>query len=111
MTTSATITVGAILGGQITANQGAAGTATYTMPTGTVFAAALPSDIAVGDAFEFSITNISTNVAEVVTVAGDTGMTAKGNMTFAANNAVTTLSYGTLRIVNTGTNTFDFYRI
>ena len=111
MTTTATVTVAAIIGGQITANQGAAGAATYTLPTGTVLAAALPSDFGVGDSLEFSITNISTNAAEDVTVAGDTGMTAKGSLIVAANSGVTELSFATFRIVNTGANTFDFYRI
>ena len=111
MTTSATITTAAILGGQITANQGAAGAATYTMPTGTVLQAALPSTFVVGDAVEFVITNISTNAAEDVTVAGATGTTMKGNVTVASNDAVTTVSWGKFRAVKTGTNTFDVYRV
>jgi len=114
MTTSATITTAAIFGGLISANQGAAGAATYTMPTGSVFAAAFTAATgltpSVGDAVEFSICNISTVAAEDVTVAGATGMTARGNMTVASNAAVTDRSAATFVIINTGTNTFDFYK-
>lgn len=111
MTTSATITTAAILGGMISANQGAAGAATYTMPTGTVLAAALPTSFTVGDYVEFCITNVSTVAAEDVTVDGATGTTLKGNGTVASNAAATDVSFGTFRAVNTGTNTFDVYRI
>jgi len=111
MTTSATIATAAILGGIITANQGAAGAATYTMPTGTVFAAAVPAAMATGDCILFSIVNISTNAAEIVTVAGDTDMTAVGNMTIAANGATTSQAWGTFMIRKTGATTFSFYRV
>lgn len=115
MTTSATITTAAILGGLISANQGAAGAATYTMPTGTVWATAYTAATGltpvVGDAVEFTINNISTVAAEDVTVAGATGMTARGNMTVASNAAVTDQSVATFAIINTGTNTFDFYKL
>lgn len=111
MTTTATIASQAIGGGLITANQGAAGTATYTMPQGSVFASALPPQFTTGDSLEFSIVNISTNAAEDVTVAGDTGMVAKGNMFIPSNAATSDVSFATFCIVCTGTNTFDFYRI
>ena len=111
MTTTTTITTAAILGGMISANQGAAGAATYTMPTGTVLAAALPTSFTTGDSIDFSITNVSTNAAEDVTVAGATGTTMKGNAVVASNAAVTDQAFGTFRCLCTGTNTFDIYRI
>lgn len=111
MTTSATVTVAAILGGLITANQGAAGAATYTLPTGTALAAALPSDFTVGDSVQFTIVNISTVDAEDVTVAGDTGTTMIGNVTVEAKSAVTKVSQGTFRAINSGANTFNVYRV
>ena len=111
MTTSATITVAALRGGLITANQGAAGAATYTMPTGAVFDAAMPADFAVGDAVDFSITNISTVAAEDVTMAGAAGMVAKGNLFVPSNAATSDVAFATFRIVKEGANTFSFYRI
>ena len=110
-TTTTTLTVAELLGGLITANQGGAGAATYTLPTGTLMQAALPTDFTTGDSFDFSIVNISTNAAEDVTVAGDTGMTAVGNMTIASNAAVTDQAWGTFRVRKTGSNAFSFYRI
>lgn len=110
-TTTTTLTAAELLGGLLTANQGAAGTATYTTCTGTDLQNALPSSFTTGDSFDFTIVNISTNAAEIVTVQGDTGMTAVGNMTIAANNATTTQSWGTFRVRKTGNNAFSFYRI
>ncbi len=112
MTTTAGITTTAIFGGIITANQGAAGAATYTMPTGTaLFAVTSGNFVSVGDSLTFSIVNISTNAAEDITVAGNTDMTAKGNMVVAANSSATELSRGTFTIVYKGGVAFDFYRI
>lgn len=115
MTTSATVTSAAIIGGLITANQGAAGAATYTLPTGTVFDAALKAHLGapaqVNDSLDFTIVNISTVAAEDVTVAGDTGMTAVGNMTIASNAAVADQAWGTFRVRKTANNTFSFYRV
>lgn len=110
MTTTATITAAALLGGIITANQGGAGAATYTMPTGTAFQAALPGDYENGDSWEFSVTNISTDAAEDVTVAGDTGMTLVGSGVIASNAAATDRSAATFVIIRTGANAFSFYR-
>ena len=115
MTTSATVASSAIISGLITANQGAAGAATYTLPTGAVFDAAVKAVLgtlmAANDAMDFTIVNISTNSAEDVTVAGATGMTAVGNMTVASNAAVTDQAWGTFRVRKTAAETFSFYRI
>lgn len=114
MTTSATIASSAIFGGLITAQQGAAGAATYTMPTGAVFGAAylalVGSALVAGDSIEFTINNISTVAAEDVTVAGAAGMTAAGNMTVASNAAVGDAAAATFVIVCTATDTFTFYK-
>lgn len=115
MTTTATVTSAAIMGGLITANQGAAGAATYTMPTGAVFEAAvtlaLGKVMAVDDSMDFTIVNISTVAAEDVTVQGATGMTAVGNMTIASNAAVGDQAWGTFRVRKTAASTFSFYRV
>jgi len=115
MTTTAAITVAALRGGLITANQGGGGAATYTMPTGTAIDTAFggSANLAVGDSFDFVITNISTNAAEDVTVAGDTGstMTDGGSLTVASNDGVTSISSATFRMVRTGTNAWQGYRM
>ena len=110
-TTTVTLTAAEIMGGILTANQGGGAVATYTMPLGTDLAAALPANFAAGYTFDFAITNISTNAAEIATVAGNTGTTAKGCMTVGANSGTTVHSFGLFRVVNTGAGTFDFYRI
>lgn len=112
LTTSATLTAAQILGGMFTANQGAGAAATYTLPTGTIFQAALPaSDLVAGDSWEFTLTNISTVAAEDATLAGATGMVAKGNLTVASNDAVGSIASGRFRIVYESSNTYSFYRI
>ena len=110
-TTTTTLTAAEVLGGLITCNQGAGAVATYTLPTGTLLAAALPTTFAVGDSFEFQVTNISTVAAEDVTIQGGTGTTLKGSGAVASNNAATDISFATFRFVMTGTNTFDVYRV
>lgn len=111
MTTTAAITTTAILGGMITANQGAAGAATYTLPTGVELAAALPAGFTTGDSVDFTIVNISTNAAEDVTVAGAGGTTAIGNLFVPSNDATSSISFGTFRAINTGAGTFNVYRV
>lgn len=113
MTDTGTISTAAILGGQIAATPTAA--ATYTTPTGTVLEAALPADPAPanGDAVEVSIQNLATNDAYDITLAaGASGITFKfSNVTIEANSATTKTTWGTLRFVRTGSNTFDVYRL
>lgn len=110
-TTTTTLTAAEVLGGLITCNQGGGAGATYTLPTGTLLAAALPATFAVGDSFEFQVTNISTVAAEDVTIQGGTGTTLKGSGAVASNAAATDISFATFRFVMTGTNTFDVYRV
>ncbi len=111
MTTSATITTAAIVGGLITGNQGAAGTATYTMPAGTVVGPLLPATFVTNDSFDFSVINISTNIAEIITVAGAAGMTLVGSGVIPANSAGISYATGLFRVRMTGANAFSFYRI
>lgn len=115
MTATATVATASIFGGQITSNPATAGAVTYTMPTGAVFSAAwlvqFGQAAVAGDTVDFTITSTSTVAAEDITMAGAVGMTAVGNLTIASNAAVTDQSWGTFRIVNTGTDTWSFYRI
>lgn len=110
-TTTTTLTAAELIGGLLTANQGAAGAATYTLPTGTLLQAALPADWAVGDAFTWSVVNISTNANEDVTIAPGTDHTVVGNMTVAANSGVTEQAWGTFLTRKSANNTFVTYRI
>ena len=113
-TTTTTLTAAEIMAGLLTANQGAAGAATYTLPLGSDLETALlvaHPGLATNDSFDFTIVNISTNAAEDVTVAGNTGTTAVGNMTIASNAAVTDQAWGTFRVRRTGANTYSVYRI
>lgn len=110
-TTTTTLTPAEIIGSLITANQGAAGAATYTLPNGTDLQAALPSTFATDDAFEFSVVNISTVAAEDVTIAGDTGTTLVGSGAVASNAAATDKSSGLFRVRKTGNNAFSIYRV
>lgn len=111
LTTTATITVVQLFGRIITANQGASGAATYTTPTGTQIDNALPSSLLDSDSFELSITNISTDAAEDVTLAGGTGVTIIGNAVVASNAVATDQSAGTFRFRRTGAATYDVFRI
>jgi hypothetical protein len=111
-TTSTTLTAAEIIAGLLTGNQGAAGGATYTMPLGTDLETALLAlvpGLAANDAFEFTVVNISTVAAEVITLAGNTGMTAVGDMTIAAI-AAGDESSATFRVVRASANTYSFYR-
>lgn len=116
MSVTATITSAAILNNLITGNQAGGAAATYTMPTGAVFAAIAdpffsggwPTDYAM----EFTVLNISTVAAEIITVAGAAGMTAVGNMVIAPNVAApATPPVAQFWIRKTGNATFSFYRV
>jgi hypothetical protein len=116
MTTSATITSAAILGKLITGNEGAGAAATYTMPTGAVFAAIADPYFSGGwpidYAIEFTVINISTVAAEIITLAGATGMTAVGNMVVSPNVAAPAVNpVGTFRVRKTAPAVYSFYRV
>jgi hypothetical protein len=110
-TVTATLTAAEIVGGMITANQGAAGPATYTLPTGTNLQTLLGTSFITGDSIDFTVTNVSTVAAEDVTIQGNTGTTLFGSGFVASNAATTDKSAGTFRFVCSGVNTFNVYRI
>lgn len=114
-TTNATLTAAELLGGLITVNQGGAGTSTLTLPLGTDLQAALPATLAVGDCFQFSVVNISTNAAEDCIMAGNTGTTYVGKTQINSNDAVGTPSAATFVVrttgVGAGAGTFSIYRV
>lgn len=113
-TTSTTLTAAEVIGGLLTANQGAAGAATYTMPLGTSLETALLAlkpNLAIDDSFDFSLVNISTDAAEDATIDANTGVTVVGNMVVASNAAATDQSVGLFRVRRTAADTYVVYRI
>ena len=109
-TTSTTLTAAEVLTGIITASQGANAAADYTLPTAADMDTALP-DAAAGDAFNFSVINISTTGTEIATLLTNTGWTLVGNVTMAANSATTTNSFGSFRARKTGAGAWSLYRM
>lgn len=113
-TTSTTLTAAEVLSGLILCNQGGAGAATYTMPTGTLLQAQINAtmpNFVVGDTFELSFVNVSTVAAEDVTIAGGVGTTAVGNLFIPSNAATSDVAFATFRFRKTGDLAFTFYRI
>lgn len=110
LTVTATLTAAQMLSGLLLANQGAAGAATYTTPTGTAIDAAASPQMKVGETFELAIVNISTVDAEDVTLAAGVGVTLNGNLIVNANSAGTLQSSGVFVFRKTAANTFVGYR-
>jgi len=100
-TATATITAAEVLGGFIDGTPTAA--ATYTLPTGTLMAAAL-NQIGIGNAIEFTIKNSSAGAYTITVAAGADG-TAKGTMTIAQNNTKRFL------LIMTAATTYDVYSL
>lgn len=114
-TTSATLTASELLGGILTGNQGGGAGAAYTLPLATDLETALLAlypGLAVGDTFEFSVLNISTNAAEDITMTTNTGWTLVGNMVVESNEA-TAKGDPVARFAarRTAANTYTLYRV
>lgn len=109
-TTSATLTAAEVLAGIITVNQGAAGASALQLPLATDLDTAMP-DAAAGDAFDFSVINISTVAAEDATITTNTGWTLVGNIDIASNAAATDKSAGRFRARKTGAGAWTLYRL
>lgn len=109
-TVSATLTAAEVLTGIITVNQGGGAASAQQLPLAADLDAAMP-DVAAGDAFDFSVINISTVAAEDASVTTNTGWTLVGNMDVASNAAATDKSAGRFRARKTGTATWILYRL
>jgi hypothetical protein len=109
-TVSATLTAANILTGIVTVNQGGAGASAQQLPAGGDLDTALPLAVA-GDAFDFSVINISTVAAESASLTTNTGLTLVGDMDVSANSAATTKSAGRFRARKTGTALWTVYRL
>ena len=113
MTTAATITSAALIGGLITGTQSSGATVAYTLPTGAVLDAAV--DMAAGQAFDFSIMNFSAAAADTITLtAPASGITLVGEPIVQASHSSTGEIYGAaglFRMRKTAAETFVCYRI
>lgn len=110
-TVTATLTAAELLSKIITVNQGAGAACILTIPAGTLIDAALPSAFGINQTFDVSIINISTVLAESMTIVGNTDVTIVGSNAVQANSAATTKSSGVFRFRKTADNTFVAYRI
>lgn len=109
-TVSATLTAAEVLTGIITVLQGAAGASAQQLPLATAMDTALPTSVA-GDAFDFSVINISATAAESASITTNTGWTLVGDMDIQANSAATTKSAGRFRARKTGAGAWTLYRL
>jgi hypothetical protein len=110
-TTSTTLTAAELCTTIITVNQAATGTSVLTLPAATDLDALLP-DSAAGDAFDFSVINISVVDAEDASVATAAGWTLVGNMDIHAYSAAGSLnSSARFRARKTGAGAWVLYRI
>ena len=103
-----TLTVAQLFNGIMV--QTATAVTTTTTPTGAAISAALGTDLAVGDSFDFTIINLG-GAGDIITfTAGATGVTITGQAT--VDDAGTDItSSGTWKFVNTAADTWIAYRI
>lgn len=84
---------------------------TLTTPTGAALTAACPSDLAVGDAFNFHLITLGAGADDIATLtAGDGDVTFVGDVTVGPAAASTT-SGATFRFRYAGSNAWVGYRI
>lgn len=82
-----------------------------TTPTGAAILAALPTDLAVGDSFDFTLITKGAGADDIATMtAGNADVTFVGDVTVGPAAAGTTSS-GTFRFRYTGSNAFVGYRM
>lgn len=111
-TVTATLTIAELLTGVITGTHAAGATQTYTLPTGTLADAGV--DLAVDQAFDWTLINLSAAAADTITVAAGTDHAVVGDMVVQSGHATTGGLYGAsaqFRTRKTAANTFVTYRI
>jgi hypothetical protein len=116
MTTAATMTSAALLGGIITGTHTAGATAAYTLPTGTLLEAAAPY-LQIGEGFEWVLINLSTAAADSITVTAGTDHTIVGapiviSSHVTTGGAITSMGCNSSTWITkkTAANTFVTYR-
>lgn len=111
-TVTATLTAAQLLDGILTGTHTAGATQTYTLPTGTLLDAALPSTFAVNDSFDLSIINLSAAVLDTITIAAGATLTVVGTMIVESAHADAEHPGSAMfRFRKTAANTFVCYRI
>lgn len=114
-TVAVTLTAAELVGGLITANQGGAAAADYTLPLASALETALLTPypgLQNDDAFDFTIINISTVAGEDITVVTAAGWTLVGEMVVPSNDtAGVAPSNATFRARRTAANTYTLYRV
>lgn len=109
-TTSTTLTAAEIVGGILTALQGGAAAASYTLPLAADLDTYLQSP-PVGTTFEFTLLNLSAVDAEDATIVTNTGWTLVGSMLVeSTGGAPAGPPRGTFIARRTGTGTWTLYR-
>lgn len=103
-TTAVTLTAANILTKIITATHTAGATQAYTLPLGSSLETGLASRLAVDQAIDFVLINLSSAATDTVTITTNTGWTLVGNM------VVANLTSARFIIRKTATNTFTLYR-
>ncbi len=113
MTTAATITVAALLGGIIVGTHAAGSAQAYTLPLGTDLDAALTSFMIDNTSFDFSIINLSPADVDDITLTANTGITIVGQPVVHSNEfeASYYCNSSFFRCRKTAANTFVVYRI
>jgi hypothetical protein len=82
------------------------------LPTGADLDDALTSFMINNASFDFTIINLSTTAADIITLTASTGITIVGQaIVEAAENTALYLSSGTFRVRKTAADTFVAYRI
>ena len=104
-TATATLTVAQITGGILLGSPGSSAAA-YTLPTGTLLDAAVPS-AKVNSSFDFTVVNVDGSSSGVITMTAGTGWTIVGLATVAAT-AGTTHRY---RARKTGVGAWTLYTL
>jgi hypothetical protein len=110
---TATLLASDLMAGIITSTQATGATITLTLPTGTLTDAA--AGIQIGQAFEWSLINLSAAAADTVTLAAGTGHTIVGAVLIPSSHSTTGGLDGTnsARFLTrkTAANTFITYRL
>ena len=111
-TVDATLTVAEMLTGIITGTHSEGSTQTYTTPTGTLLEAAMPGDIITGSHLDVTFINLSTALADTITIAGGSGVSLVGQVVVDSAHADSEFpSSGTFRFRRSAANTFVGYRL
>lgn len=111
-TVAATLTIANLLTGIITGTHAAGANQDYTLPTGTLTDAGV--QMSAGEAFDWSLINLSAAAADTITVAAGADHTVVGVMVVQSAHVTTGGLYGNVgrfRTRKTAANTFVTYRI